>query len=43
MGLLKLLGLSTAHEGQHAAQGQRGTHAKGKKAKPPKNPKPPRK
>jgi hypothetical protein len=38
MGLLKLLGLSTQHEGNHAAQGQRGKHAR-KPAKPPKNPK----
>lgn len=27
MGLLKLLGLSTKHEGQHSAEGQRGSHA----------------
>lgn len=37
MGLLKLLGLSTKHEGQHSAEGQRGSHAdnppKQKKAK----------
>ena len=37
MGLLKLLGLSTKHEGQHSATGQRGAHAKGTK-----NPRPPR-
>jgi len=37
MGLLKILGLSTKHEGQHAAKGQRGTHAKG--TKQPKQPK----
>lgn len=33
MGLLKLLGLSTKHDGQHAAQGQRGKHAEPPKTK----------
>lgn len=26
-GLITLLGMSTDHQGQHAAKGQRGTHA----------------
>ena len=37
MGLIKFLGLSTKHEGQHAAGTQRGKHTKtGKTKKQPK-------
>lgn len=35
--LLEILGLSTKHQGRHAAKGQRGAHASGTQ-----NPKPPR-